>query len=129
MQVTEAEWDVMLAVWQQEEQVAGEIIDRVLQTRDWNHRTIRTLIARLVDKGAIEVRVEAGKHFYRAAISKEACVRSAARSFRDRFFSGDVASLLVHFVENENMSKQQRDELRRLLDEKSPATKKRGRRR
>jgi len=115
-QVTDSEWEVMLAVWQADDQAAGEIIARVLESRDWNHRTIRTLLARLVEKRAINVRIEGSRHLYRAAVSREACVRSAANSFTERFFSGNLNSLLLHFVENEELSDEEVDELRRTLN-------------
>lgn len=123
LQITEAEWDVMQAVWQADEQAAGEIIARVQQTRDWNHRTIRTLVTRLIEKRAIAVRVEGGKHLYRSLVSKEECVRSASKSFSERFFSGDVKSLLMHFVENEEISEQELEDIRQLLMSKQPARK------
>lgn len=118
LQITDAEWDVMQAVWQADDQMAGEIIAMVQQSRDWNHRTIRTLITRLVEKGAIGVRIDGNKHLYHAVLSREECVRSAARSFSERFFSGDIKSLLVHFVENEEISQDELDDLRGLLRSK-----------
>jgi len=130
----DAEWQVMLAVWQADEQAAGEIIDRVLQQRDWNHRTIRTLLARLVEKGAVDVRVDGAKYLYRAAVTREACVRSAAKSFAERFFGGSPQSMLLHFVENEELSDEELDQLRLSLDARKQRAsqgknRKRGRRR
>ena len=118
LQITEAEWDVMRAVWQADDQMAGEIIAKVQESRDWNHRTIRTLIARLVEKGAIGVRIDGNKHLYHASVSRDECVQSAARSFSERFFSGDIKSLLVHFVENEDISQDELDDIRSLLQSK-----------
>ena len=115
LQITDAEWDVMQAVWQADDQAAGEVIAIVQTSRDWNHRTIRTLLARLVEKDAVEVRIDGNKHLYRAAVSKQECVRSAAKSFSERFFSGDVKSLLMHFVENEEISKEELEDIRQSL--------------
>lgn len=117
-QITDAEWDVMQAVWQADDQMAGDIIAKVQESRDWNHRTIRTLIARLVEKQAIGVRVDGNKHLYHAVVSRDECVQSAARSFSERFFSGDIKSLLVHFVENEDISQDELDDIRSLLQSK-----------
>jgi BlaI family penicillinase repressor len=127
LQITDAEWDIMQAVWQADDQMAGDIITKVQESRDWNHRTIRTLIARLVDKEAIGVRVDGNTHLYRALVSRDECVRSAARSFSERFFSGDIKSLLVHFVENEEISQDELDDVRRLLRSKPSSPKAKGR--
>jgi len=116
LQITDAEWQVMQALWEADEQAAGDVIARVQQERDWNHRTIRTLLARLVEKGAVAVRIEGSKHLYHAAVSRQDCVGSAAKSFRERFFAGDLKSLLMHFVEQEEISNDELEELQRILE-------------
>lgn len=128
LQITDAEWDVMRAVWQADDQAAGELISKVQELRDWNHRTIRTLLARLVEKGAVEVRIDGAKHLYRAAVSEQECVQSAAKTFSERFFSGDVKSLLLHFVENGKISPEELEDIRQSLTRKkkrSPRVKRR----
>ncbi|HAW27842.1 BlaI/MecI/CopY family transcriptional regulator [Gimesia maris] len=116
LQITDAEWEVMQSVWEAEDQTAGEIIARTETLRDRSHRTIRTLLARLVEKGAVDVHVEGSRHLYRAAVTRNECVRSAAHSFSERFFSGNLQSLLMHFVENETLSSEELAELRQTLD-------------
>lgn len=116
LQITDAEWEVMLSVWEAEHQTAGEIIARVEPIRERSHRTVRTLLARLVEKGAVSVKVDGSRHLYSAAVTRNECVRSAARSFTDRFFSGNLQSLLIHFVENETLSSDEIDELRKRLE-------------
>jgi BlaI family penicillinase repressor len=119
--VTDAEWDVLDAIWKEPGRAAGRIIELVQLQRNWSHRTIRTLIRRLSEKGAVEVEVDGAKHFYRASIDRNACVRSAAQSFSKRFFSGSVRSLLLHFVEHQDLSADELEELRNRLDEKRRA--------
>ena len=118
LQITEAEWEVMLSVWEAADQTAGEIIARTETLRDRSHRTIRTLLARLVEKGAVNVRVDGSRHLYSATVTRNECVRSAARSFSERFFSGNLQSLLMHFVENESLSSEELAELKQSLDER-----------
>ncbi|MCA9004820.1 MAG: BlaI/MecI/CopY family transcriptional regulator [Planctomycetaceae bacterium] len=118
LQITDAEWEVMLSVWQAEDQTAGEIIARTERLRDRSHRTIRTLLARLVEKRAVDVHIDGSRHLYRAAVTRNECVRSAAHSFSERFFAGNLQSLLMHFVENETLSSEELEELRQTLDER-----------
>ena len=112
--ITDAEWELMEGVWRQAGQTAGEILAR-LETQGRSHRTLRTLLARLVDKGAVLVTVEGSRYLYSAAVSREACVRNAARSFSERFFAGDLQSLLLHFVETEELSDSEVEELKQRL--------------
>lgn len=126
--ITDAEWEVMQSVWEADDQTPAEIIARVQPLRKRSHRTIRTLLARLVDKGAVTVRADGSQHLYSAAVSRDDCVRAAAESFSARFFAGDLKSLLMHFVERESLTEQELNELRARLDQITPSTK-RGKRR
>ncbi|MDX1928440.1 MAG: BlaI/MecI/CopY family transcriptional regulator [Pirellulaceae bacterium] len=121
IQVTDAEWDVLDAIWNEPGQAAGRIIELVQLHRDWNHRTIRTLLRRLIEKGAVNVEIDGAKHLYRAAVDRNTCVRSATQSFSERFFSGSVRSLLLHLVEHQDLSTDEIEELRKRLDEKQRA--------
>lgn len=123
MQITDAEWEVMLGVWEAEGQTPSEIIARVQPLRQRSHRTIRTLLSRLVEKGAVSVRVDGSQHLYSAAISREQCIRTAATSFTQRFFGGDLKSLLLHFVESDSLTQQEAEELRKRLGELASPTK------
>ena len=86
--------------------------------KEWNHRTVRTLLKRLVEKGALEARTSGHRHVYRPAVSREKCIRQKSRSFLDKVFAGDAAELLVHFVRTARISDDEIKRLRQLLDEK-----------
>lgn len=109
----------MESVWEGGPQTPAEIIARVQPIRERSHRTIRTLLNRLVDKGAVQIDEAGAKRLYVAAVSKDACIRAAAKSFRERFFDGNVGSLLMHFVEHEALSAEELAELKAKLDEVS----------
>ena len=66
MQITEAEWEVMESVWEADNQLPVEILARI-NAGERSHRTFRTLLARLVEKGAVTVSVEGTKYFYSSA--------------------------------------------------------------
>jgi BlaI family penicillinase repressor len=129
LEITDAEWEVMLSVWEADDQLPGEIIARVEPIRKRSHRTVRTLLSRLVEKGAVRVRIDGSRRLYSAAVSREECVRSAAKSFTERFFSGSLQSMLLHFVEHEQLSNEDAEELkRRLVDRFASADKQKGKR-
>lgn len=117
LQITDAEWEVMASVWEANDQTPAEIIARVDPLRRRSHRTIRTLLSRLVEKGAVSKRVDGSQYLYSASVSREECVLQAATSFSERFFGGDLKSLLLHFVERESLTEQDANELRARLDQ------------
>ena len=81
--------------------------------------TIRTLLARLVEKGALEYEVDGPRYIYRAAVSRGQCVRQKGRTFLEKTFGGDVGALLAHFVTEASLDQDLAiDQLHQLLDEK-----------
>jgi BlaI family transcriptional regulator, penicillinase repressor len=118
--ISDAEWTVMQVLWDLKQATAGEVIERVQGASDWNHRTVRTLIRRLVDKGLVTHTVEGQRHLYRPAASRQSCVRDEGRSFLSRVFQGDVSSLLTHFAREAGLNRNKIDELRNLLEDDTP---------
>ena len=118
VQISDSEWDVMEPIWQAGACTAAEVIRQLRPTHDWNHSTIRTLLARLVEKGALVYDVDGSRYIYRAAVSRERCVRQEGRSFLDKVFGGDVGALLTHFVADAALEPAQVEQLRQLLAQK-----------
>ena len=125
LQISDAEWDVMEPIWAAGACTAGDVIKRLRATHDWNHSTIRTLLARLVEKEALTYDVDGSRYIYRAAVSRQRCVRQEGRSFLEKAFGGDVAALLAHFVEDASLDRDQIQQLRQLLAQKQNPKEKR----
>ena len=87
--ISEAEWRVMEVLWDSGELAPAQIIKRLETTTDWNHRTIRSLLSRLVAKGVASRSKESGANLYRAEVSREACIRQETESFVNRVFRSD----------------------------------------
>src|SRR6266576_2226648 len=115
LQISDSEWDVMEPIWQAGACTAADVIRHLHGTHDWNHSTIRTLLARLVEKGALAYDVDGAKYIYRAAVSRERCVRQEGRSFLEKAFGGDVAALVAHFVTEAPLDRDQVEQLRQML--------------
>ena len=110
----------MQAFWARGEATSGEVIEAVMKTQAWKPPTVQTLITRLVKKGALAFTRNGREYRYRPKVREEDCVHEASRSFVDRVFGGNLAPLLSCFVERETFSKAEIDELKRILDERSP---------
>ena len=122
--ITDAEWDVMKVLWDRPGDwlPAGEIIQPVERERAVHHRTIRTLLARLVKKGAVETRRDsASTYLYRAKVSRDSVTRDESKSFLSRVFDGQAAPALVHLLNEGNLSAAEIRELKELLERKENA--------
>jgi len=98
---------------------AGEVVDAVAAGQRWAPRTIKTLLNRLVQKNAVEVTVEGRRYLYRARVARDAVVRRESRSFLSRVFGGAVAPAVVHLLENSDLTPQEIEQLRQILDRES----------
>lgn len=125
MQISDAEWDVMETIWDAGAGTAADVIRSLRETHDWNHSTIRTLLARLVEKGALAYDVAGARYVYRPAVSRERCVRQKGRSFVEQVFGGNVGALLLHFVADASLDRDQIEQLREQLAQKKPPREKR----
>jgi BlaI family penicillinase repressor len=125
VQISNSEWDVMERIWAAGACTAADVIKGLRATHDWNHSTIRTLLARLVEKGALAYDVDGSRYIYRAAVSRQRCVRQEGRSFLEKAFGGDVAALLAHFVGEASLDREQIEQLRQLLAQKENPKEKR----
>jgi BlaI family transcriptional regulator, penicillinase repressor len=113
--ISEAEWDVMEVVWELGSVTPAEVIDRVAGPRGWNHRTVRTLLSRLVEKRALRREGAGARSVYQAAVSRRRCVRDQGRSFLNKVFGGNAASLLIHFAQEARIDPDDLERLRKLL--------------
>jgi BlaI family transcriptional regulator, penicillinase repressor len=119
-QISEAEWDVMKVVWDHGPLTSGQIVRHLQRERDWQPRTIKTLLGRLVRKGAVSAKEQEKKFLYTAKVTREAVVRRETRSFLRRVFDGSVTPALVHFLEHAELSEREIKELKAVLNREKP---------
>ena len=118
--ISETEWEIMRIVWKGQPVTSAEVIER-LQKDDatWRAVTAKTLLNRLVRKGALCYETLGRVYHYSAKVSEAECVAAATRSFLDRVFGGSLTGMMAHYVESRKLSKSQLSELRKLLESES----------
>lgn len=92
-----------------------EIYTVLSDTEDWHPNTVKTLLSRLHKKKALGIEKVKNLYLYRPLVSEADCVRTESESFLHRVFGGAVKPLLVHFMEKEQLSSEDLDELRKIL--------------
>jgi len=115
--ISETEWEIMRVVWADHPITAADIISR-LSAADptWHPKTARTLLARLVDKKALDYSERGRSYVYEPRVSEAECIAAASGSFLERVFGGSLKPMLAHFIEHRRLSAQDLAELRALLD-------------
>ncbi len=115
--ISDAEWEVMKVLWERAPQSANEIVE-ALAARQWSPATVRTLITRLVQKGALSFETAGREYLYLPVVTREEGIRQERRSFLRRVYDGAVEPMLAGLLDEEDLSAEELEALHRLLDEK-----------
>jgi len=116
--ISAAEWEVLKVVWEQPALSAGEIADKLSLQKDWHPRTIKTLLARLVKKGALDYKADGNRYLYAPKVRKDDVIKQESQSFLERVFDGVTVPMLAHFVKTAKMSPDEIQQLKQILAEK-----------
>ncbi|MEL6360201.1 MAG: BlaI/MecI/CopY family transcriptional regulator [Pseudomonadota bacterium] len=115
--ITTAEFEVMNVLWCDAPLAATDIADRLADRKKWSARTVKTLLARLAEKGVIAFEEDGRRYLYRPLVSHADHAKAATRSFVDRFFGGRAAPLVAHLAEDGDLNDRDIADLEALLEE------------
>jgi BlaI family penicillinase repressor len=117
--ISDSEWDVMNVLWSADAPLAAsDVVARLASVRDWSPRTVKTLLNRLINKGALAYDAEGKRYLYRPRVTREQCVREETRSFLSRVFANAPGPMLLQFVAQARLTPEEVEALKRLLDKK-----------
>jgi BlaI family penicillinase repressor len=117
MSISEAESVVMDVLWREHPLSAEEVVAILVKCTDWQEPTIKTLLNRLLKKGAVGAERDGRRYLYRPLLKRADYVHAQSKSLLDRLFQGRVAPLVAHFSERRKLSKRDIAELKRLIQE------------
>jgi BlaI family penicillinase repressor len=115
--ISESEWAVMEVLWESAPRTASEVAKVLRGDTGWAENTVRTLLTRLVEKGALETGEGGPAKLYSPAVRREDCVKAESASFMERIFQGAAKPLLVHFAKNARLTPEEVSELKKILDQ------------
>lgn len=116
--ISEAEWEVMKLLWKTTPLTSEKIIDSLSGKMNWSTQTIKTFITRLVKKEAIGFEKSGRIYNYYPLISENECIKSENDSFLQKVYDGALGILFTKFLEEENLSIDEIEELENLLKDK-----------
>lgn len=115
--ISDAEYAVMEALWESSPLSASEVAERAGAARGWNMSTVKTLLSRLLSKGAVDHEQDGRRYLYRPVIARADYVASESRRLVDRLFGGRVTPLVAHLAEDDGLSAADIAEIEALLRE------------
>jgi BlaI family penicillinase repressor len=113
-----AEWEIMKVLWDHGAMAARDVYAALPSDHGWAYKTVKTLLSRLVAKGAIAYDQIGNSYLYRAAVARDQMTRQEVRSVFQRIMSEAFSPVLAHFIDEAELSDDEIKELKRKLDEK-----------
>ncbi|MEM9838811.1 MAG: BlaI/MecI/CopY family transcriptional regulator [Pseudomonadota bacterium] len=114
MKITDAELSVMEVLWTAPGLGAADVAKRVTG-HDWSDKTVKTLLARLVEKGALRTEPDGRRYVYHPLVARAEHRKSAVSRFADNLFGGRAAPLVAHLAEARDLTEDDIDELEELV--------------
>src|SRR5690606_18178077 len=96
---------------------AAEVCDAVCERRGWSMPTVKTLLSRLVGKGAVETEPDGRRFLYCPLLERADYDGGECRRLLDRLVGGRAEPLFAHLAEAEALSDDDIAEIERLLKE------------
>ena len=113
--ISEGEQAVMEVLWADSPLTASEVAERIPQERGWSERTVKTMLGRLLTKGALVHEEDGRRYLYRPAVERADYAMRETRKLVDRLFGGRAAPLVAHLAANEGLTDEDIADLEALL--------------
>ena len=113
--ISGAEYEIMEVLWRDSPLTAAEVAERAPAEKAWNIRTVKTLLARLLAKGALIHEEEGRRYLYRPAMARADYVADESSRLIDRMFGGRVTPLVAQLAERDRLTEADIAEIEALL--------------
>ncbi|MGF7012116.1 BlaI family penicillinase repressor [Lachnospiraceae bacterium PF1-21] len=119
--ITESEWLIMHELWKDSPLTAAQLVERVQAQKGLVATTIKTLLRRLISKNAVRFTIDennAKLYYYYPNVTEEECIEKQSKHFLSLYYGGNVNKMLATFVDDSQLSGEEIDQLKDLLDAK-----------
>ncbi|QHI72995.1 BlaI/MecI/CopY family transcriptional regulator [Aminipila terrae] len=114
--ISDSEWKIMKVLWEYPNITLKEIAGRTKEC-GWGYSTVRTLVNRLADKGAINADKGVPNNFkYYPVVGEEECKIKEVKSFLEKVFDGSASMLISTLVKDSELSDEEQKKLRDIID-------------
>jgi BlaI family transcriptional regulator, penicillinase repressor len=115
--ISDAEYAVMEVLWTDAPLAAHDVAVRLTNSQSWTLATVKTLLSRLVTKGAVAAAADGRKFLYTPMLEREIWVSGESKRLVDRLFGGKLSPLVAQFADQESLTDEDISEIEALLKE------------
>ncbi|MGA2915184.1 MAG: BlaI/MecI/CopY family transcriptional regulator [Sedimentisphaerales bacterium] len=123
MKLTDTEWQIMNVLWERFPATARGIAERLPKEINWAYTTIKTLLARLVEKGAVKESKNGNTSLYEPLLSRQMARRNALKSLVNQAFDGAFGPLMHFLLEDQKLTAEQRRQLLNAIQKQNDSKK------
>ena len=118
-QITDAELEIMKVLWEKKSLTLNELVEELSKEEPKNKSTIKTLLYRLIDKKVVKsIEKNKKEKEYKPLISEKKYLKSANETFLEKLYDGNVNNMLLNFVEDKKITKEEIEKLLNIIDER-----------
>jgi predicted transcriptional regulator len=114
--ISDSEYAVMEPLWRAAPLTAIQVADAIGKKRSWSMQTVKTLLSRLVAKGALATQADGRRFLYSPLIERESYSAGESRRLVDRLFGGRISPLVAQFADAEDLSDADIADLKALIE-------------
>ncbi len=114
--ISEAEYEIMKVIWKEAPISTNDVVRRFEDIREWSPKTVQTLLSRLVKKGALGYEKQGRVFVYTPLVKEKEYVKNESESFLKKFYDGALNSMVLNFIDNDELSDEEIDELKKILE-------------
>jgi BlaI family penicillinase repressor len=117
VELTEAEWEIMKVVWANEPCAAGTVQEELVSHKDWAYSTVKTMMDRMVKKGALTTTRIRNLNLFHSAISQNEAKTSELGKMLKRAFDGALTPMMQFLLDEQKFSREELAKLKEMADE------------
>ena len=123
VELTEAEWSIIKAVWEQEPCTAPAIQEKLHRATDWTYSTVRTLMDRMVVKGVLKARKDGKLTIYHSVVTRAQAQRGELFYALKHAFNGALTPMVQCLLENNDLGSDELEKLESFIKAKRKSAK------
>ena len=117
-ELTEGEWAIIQAVWDNEPCAAPTVQEVLEDQKNWTYSTVKTMMDRMVTKELLTTERIRNLILYRSAITRKEAQNGEIMRAVKRAFDGALTPMMQFLLDNNSLSQQQLNELETLIRRK-----------
>ena len=124
VELTEAEWSVIKAVWENEPCTAPAIQEKLFKPMGWTYSTVRTLMDRMVAKGVLKAKKDGKLTIYQSVVTRAQAQRGELFYALKHAFNGALTPMVQCLLENNELDADDLAKLEAMIKARKKSAKK-----